>query len=119
MQILSITCIPYACAQGANHGLHTMSYTLHSYGQTVMRRFSQLPCREDAPKVFRRYWDYTLPIRKFMADTSEEAMQVTRCAGSMLPTLWMASFTSAGCMGLHCVRSQAWADRDCPHGCLR
>ena len=34
-------------------------------------------CREDAPKVFRRYWEYTLPIRKFMADTSEEAIQVT------------------------------------------
>ena len=38
----------------------------------------QIICREDAPKVFRRYWDYTLPIRKFMADTSEEAVQVRR-----------------------------------------
>ncbi len=28
--------------------------------------------------MFRRYWDYTLPIRKFMADTSEEAVQVRR-----------------------------------------
>ncbi len=33
-------------------------------------------CREDAHKVFRRYWEYTLPIREFMAATSEEAVQV-------------------------------------------
>lgn len=32
--------------------------------------------RDDAPNVFRRYWEYTLPIRKFMAGTSEEAVQV-------------------------------------------
>ena len=33
-------------------------------------------CRDDAPNTFRRYWEYTLPIRKFMAGTSEEAVQV-------------------------------------------
>ena len=32
--------------------------------------------REDAQKVFRRYWEYTPPIREFMAATSKEAIQV-------------------------------------------
>ena len=34
--------------------------------------------------MFRRYWDYTLPIRKFMADPSEEAVQVGSGTDSML-----------------------------------
>ena len=55
----------------------------HDLGSPRRRDDGVLPtfaCREDAPKVFRRYWEYTLPIRRFMADTSEEAMQVIAAA---------------------------------------